>query len=86
MVTDESSVEKMRKQYESGGFGYGHAKQALFETLLDKFAPARSQFDKLMEEPQQMDLVLKQGAEKAQEIAEDVLSRVRSRLGFLIQA
>jgi len=33
-----------------------------------------------------MDLVLKQGAEKAQEIAEDVLSRVRSRLGFLTQA
>jgi len=39
-----------------------------------------------MEEPQQMDLVLIQGAQKAQEIAEDVLSRVRSRLGFLTQA
>jgi tryptophanyl-tRNA synthetase len=86
MVAQDSAVKQMRKQYESRGFGYGHAKQALFETLLDKFAPARSQFDKLMEEPQQMDLVLKQGAEKAQEIAEDVLSRVRSRLGFLIQA
>jgi tryptophanyl-tRNA synthetase len=68
--------------FESGGFGYGHAKQALFEILLDKFALARSQFDKLMDEPQQMDLVLEQGAQKAQEIAEDVLSRVRSRLGF----
>ena len=65
------------------GFGYGHAKQALFETLLDKFEPARFQFDKLMDEPQQMDLVLEQGAQKAQEIAEDVLSRVRSRLGFI---
>ena len=86
MVAQESAVKQMRKQYESGGFGYGHAKQALFEALLDKFSPARSQFDKLMEEPQQMDLVLKQGAEKAQEIAEDVLSRVRSRLGFLTQA
>ena len=86
MVAQDSAVKQMRKQYESRGFGYGHAKQALFETLLDKFAPARSQFDKLMEEPQQMDLILKQGAEKAQEIAEDVLSRVRSRLGFLIQA
>ena len=52
-------------------------------SLLEKFAPARSQFDKLMKDPQQMDLVLKQGAQKAQEIAEDVLSRVRSRLGFL---
>ena len=86
MIADESSVENMRKQYESGGFGYGHAKQVLFETLLEKFAPARSQFDKLMKDPQQMDLVLKQGAQKAQEIAEDVLSRVRSRLGFLTQA
>ena len=86
MVAQESAVKQMHKQYESGGFGYGHAKQALFEALLDKFALARTQFDKLMEEPQQMDLVLKQGAQKAQEIAEDVLSRVRSRLGFLTQA
>ena len=86
MVAQESALKQMRKQYESGGFGYGHAKQALFEALLDKFALARTQFDKLMEEPQQMDLVLKQGAQKAQEIAEDVLSRVRSRLGFLTQA
>jgi tryptophanyl-tRNA synthetase len=65
MVAQESAVKQMHQQYESGGFGYGHAKQALFETLLDKFAPARSQFDKLMEEPQQMDLVLKQGARKS---------------------
>jgi tryptophanyl-tRNA synthetase len=86
MVAQESAVKQMHQQYESGGFGYGHAKQALFETLLEKFAPARSQFEKLMEEPQQMDLVLIQGAQKAQEIAEDVLSRVRSRLGFLTQA
>ena len=83
MIAEESEVKQMRLQYESGGFGYGHAKQALFEILLDKFAPARSQFDKLMDQPQQMDLVLEQGARKAQEIAEDVLSRVRSRLGFL---
>ena len=82
MVAEESAVKQMRLQYKSGGFGYGHAKQALFETLLDKFAPARSQFNKLMDEPQQMDLVLEQGAQKAQEIAEEVLSRVRSRLGF----
>lgn len=86
MVEDESSVEKMRKQYESGGFGYGHAKQALFEALLDKFSIARTQFDKLMEEPKQMDQVLQQGAQKAQKIAQEVLSRVRSRLGFLTRA
>ena len=82
MIAEESEVKQMRLKYESGGFGYGHAKQALYEILLDKFASARSQFDKLMDEPQQMDLVLEQGAQKAQEIAEEVLSRVRSRLGF----
>ena len=83
MIAEESEVKQMRLKYESGGFGYGHAKQALYEILLDKFSSARSQFDELMDEPQQMDLVLEQGAQKAQEIAEDVLSRVRSRLGFL---
>ena len=82
MVAEESAVKQMRQQYESGGFGYGHAKQALFETLLDKFALARSQFDKLMDKPQQMDQILQQGAIKAKSVANETLSRVRKTLGF----
>ena len=82
MVAEESAVKQMRIQYKSGGFGYGHAKQALFETLLDKFEPARSKFDRLMDKPQKMDRILEQGAIKAKSVANETLSRVRKSLGF----
>ena len=42
----------MRSNYEAGGFGYGHAKQALYEAILDRFATARTKFDLLMEQPE----------------------------------
>ena len=82
MVAEETAVKQMRLQYESGGFGYGHAKQALLEILLNKFAQARTHFDKLMSKPQQMDKILQQGAIKAQSVANQTLSRVRKSLGF----
>ena len=82
MVAEETAVKQMRLQYESGGIGYGHAKQALLEILLNKFAQARTHFDKLMAKPQQMDKILQQGAIKAQSVANQTLSRVRKSLGF----
>ncbi len=82
MVAEETAVKQMRLQYESGGFGYGHAKHALLEILLNKFALARTHFDKLMAKPQQMDKILHQGAIKAQSVANKTLSRVRKSLGF----
>jgi tryptophanyl-tRNA synthetase len=82
MVAEESAVKQMRKLYELGGYGYGHSKQALFEALLDKFLIARTEFHKLMEDPQQMDKILQQGAIKAQSVGNDTLSRVRKCLGF----
>ena len=82
MVAEESSIKQMRHQYESGGFGYGHAKQALLETILDKFAPARIKFNNLMDKPKQMDQILQQGAIKAQTVANETLKRVRKSLGF----
>ena len=82
MVAEESAVKQMRQQYESGGFGYGHAKQALFEALLDKFSIARTQFNKYREDPKRMDQILQQGAIKAQSVANETLYRVRKSLGF----
>ena len=82
MVAEKIAVKHMRHQYESGGFGYGHAKQALFEALLDKFSIARTQFNKYREDPKRMDQILQQGAIKAQSVANETLYRVRKSLGF----
>ena len=42
----------MKANYEKGGYGYGHAKQALFELIVEKFAPQRERYNHYMEQSQ----------------------------------
>ena len=81
LATPEQIVD-MRQKYEKGGFGYGHAKQALFELILDKFSTERERFNYGMEDLNEIDDVLAVGAEKAKKVANDVLGRVRSKIGY----
>jgi tryptophanyl-tRNA synthetase len=67
-----------------GGYGYGHAKQALFEQLLDTFKDARLRFDHYMAHKNDIDFILEEGANRAQSVADSVLQRVRSKLGYRI--
>jgi len=81
LATDEQ-VEKMRKNYLAGGFGYGHAKKAILELILTKFSKERERFNYFMEHKEELDQVLKEGAQKASLVANDVLGRVRTKLGY----
>jgi tryptophanyl-tRNA synthetase len=82
LLADATQLEEMRKNYLQGNFGYGHAKTALFQLILDKFNNARSEYERLMNDKPTLDNELKKGEEKARTIASDVLSRVRGKLGF----
>ena len=66
----------------AGGFGYGHAKQALFELLLDRFAPARARRAALLADPAEVDRILAAGAAKARTLATDTLTRARKACGL----
>lgn len=81
MATDDQIAE-MRRKYEAGGYGYGHAKQALYELIMDKFAKEREQFNILMNDPGELERQLEVGESKAREIARKTLERVRGKLGF----
>ena len=72
----------MRKNYLAGNYGYGHAKQALFELILTKFAEPREKFSALMADKSQIDKALRIGAEKAKLVADEVLKRVRTKVGY----
>jgi tryptophanyl-tRNA synthetase len=72
----------MTENYLQGGYGYGHAKQAFFEVILDKFQTERERFDYLMNNKHELDEVLALGAEKARIVAKEVLERVRAKLGY----
>ena len=82
LIASESETDQMRKNYLAGNYGYGHAKQALFELILTKFAEPREKFSALMADKSQIDTALKIGAEKAKLVAEEVLKRVRTKVGY----
>ncbi len=83
LVADANQTAELRARYLAGNFGYGHAKTALFDVLMHKFAAARTKYDYLMANTQELDAILKQGATKAAAIANPVLAKVRHKLGFL---
>jgi tryptophanyl-tRNA synthetase len=82
LLANAEEVAEMRKNYLAGGYGYGHAKQALFEVVLEKFKTIREQYNYLMANKNEIDLALNQGAMKARIVAKQVLSRTREKLGY----
>ena len=77
---EESSIIKVK--YEEGNFGYGHAKQELFELICEKYKTEREKFNDLMENKNIIDTELAKGAQKARVLANEVLNRVRKNIGY----
>lgn len=81
-VANTQEIQAMRKNYLEGGYGYGHAKQALFELLITKYQAERERFTYYMNNLNEVDAILAQGAQKASDVANAVLQRVRTQLGY----
>jgi len=82
LVGNETQIADLRAKYEAGNFGYGHAKQAFYELLIDKYSEERKRYNYYMENVAEIDKALAIGAEKARVIANDVLKRVRTKVGY----
>jgi tryptophanyl-tRNA synthetase len=82
LLATSAQIEKMRVNYEGGNYGYGHAKQELFELIVEKFAAEREKYNYYINNLEEVDALLLQGAEKASEVANGVLQRVRMKLGY----
>ena len=82
LMANEAQIAEMRNNYAQGGYGYGHAKQALFELILDVFGAQRERYAHLMSNPDEIESALKIGAEKARKVAQNVLKRVREKVGY----
>jgi tryptophanyl-tRNA synthetase len=83
VVASQTEIEQMRAKYLGGNFGYGHAKQALFECLLAKYSKERELFAHFMLHLEEIDKKLYVGAEKAKSIAQQTLTDVRKKIGYL---
>ena len=82
LVATSEQTKEMRQNYEKGGYGYGHAKTALFEVLLEKYGDARAKFNELLDDKSELDTFLQNGAIRASVVADEVLRRVRGKLGL----
>ena len=82
LLASEGQIAEMRIKYEGGNYGYGHAKQELYELIIDKFAIIRERYSYFMDNKNEIDKALEVGAEKARKVASEVLQRVRSKIGY----
>ncbi|RZP09966.1 MAG: tryptophan--tRNA ligase [Flavobacteriales bacterium] len=82
LIADENQTNEMKNKYQSGGYGYGHAKTDLLNLILEKYKDNRSKFDYLMSNKKEIDLILSEGSKKAEITATQVIKRVKTKLGF----
>ena len=82
LFADQAEYGQMISDYENGGCGYGDFKKRLAEAYWDYFAPMRARREELVTNSDEVDSVLKAGAEKARSEAAKVLDRVRKAVGL----
>ena len=82
LLANEEQIATMKANYQGGNYGYGHAKQALFELIVEKFKTEREKYNYYMNNLADVNALLKVGAEKATVVANGGLARVRVKLGF----
>ena len=82
LLADEDQIKIMKENYEKGGYGYGHGKKELSELILSKYKTEREKFTYYIANPDEVEKILSKGAVKAKITADDVLQRVRKKLGY----
>ena len=82
LLSTEEQATALFEKYATGNYGYGHAKQELFELICETYSLEREKFNQLMENKAIIDKELEKGAVKARVIAKEVLARVRKNIGY----
>ena len=82
LFSTREQQEEMAARYRAGNYGYGHAKQALYEAYMDTFAPMRKRREEILADPGYIDRVLAQGAERARAMASETMALVRKAVGL----
>jgi tryptophanyl-tRNA synthetase len=83
LLGTEEQIAQLKANYLAGNYGFGHAKQALFDLITEKFNPEREKYKYYMNHLEEVDKLLFEGAAKAGKVADGVLKRVRGKLGFM---
>lgn len=82
LLASETQAQDMKANYEAGNYGYGHAKQALYELIIEEFSSIRERYNHFITHKEEIDTALEIGAKKATIVANEVLKRVREKIGY----
>ena len=82
LFASKNEIEEMRERFRKGGTGYGDFKKELFEKLWDYFAPMRKRRKEILTDKSYIDNVLSRGANRANQVAYEVMQRVRGAIGL----
>lgn len=82
LVATPEQTEALKQKYLAGNFGYGHAKQELFDLIITKYAKEREAFNFYMSNLPELEKKLETSEKKAKVIANEILTKVREKLGF----
>ena len=82
LLASNEQIREMKANYDRGNYGYGHAKQALYELIIERFAEPRERYEYYMTHLKELDVALAKGAAKAKTVADAVLKRVREKIGY----
>ena len=77
-----SRAPEMKRKLEAGGYGWGHAKEELFEAVEAEIAPKREAYLEIRADEPKLDGILHAGAGRAREIAHRTMARVRAAIGI----
>jgi tryptophanyl-tRNA synthetase len=83
LLASPEETADLNAKYLAGNYGFGHAKQALFDLITEKFKTEREKYNYYINHPEEVDKLLFEGAKKAGNVADSVLKRVREKLGFM---
>jgi tryptophanyl-tRNA synthetase len=82
LFASKNEIAEMRERFQKGGAGYGDFKKQLFEKLWEYFAPMRKRREEILADKTYIDNELARGAKRANEIADQVMQRVRNAVGL----
>ena len=82
LFASKNEIVEMRERFQKGGAGYGDFKKQLFEKLWEYFTPMRKRREEILADKTYIDNVLALGAKRANEIADQVMQRVRNAVGL----
>jgi len=82
LLASKDEIATMQERFVRGGTGYGDFKKQLFEKLWDYFAPMRRHRQEILADKSYIDGVLSKGASRANEIADQIMKRVREAVGL----